>query len=130
MSSNSKFLIAILTALSITSCKYEPYNQGKELYEFYCSNCHSSDGTGLEALIPDIRNTEYYTSKEAELACIIKHGIVSRDSNLIMDMPAASKLSNFEISNIINYINHRWNPDFEERHITEIDKDLEGCVSK
>jgi len=127
MNIKSKLLIAILTLYSFHACKYEPYSQGKELYEFYCANCHSSDGSGLEELIPDIRNSSFYSSNKSQLACIIRKGIVSQDSALIMDMPGADKLSSFEISNIINYINHQWNDDFKEVLILEIEADLKAC---
>jgi len=127
MKLKSKFLFSVLASLFLTACVYEPYNQGKQLYEMHCANCHSSDGTGLEALIPDIRNSTYYTLKKSEFACIIKQGIMSTDSSLIMDMPPADKLSSFEISNIINYVNHKWNENFQEINILEIESNLNTC---
>ncbi len=131
MNIKSKLVISLLTLAAFSHCTYEPYPQGKELYEAYCSNCHSSDGTGLKDLIPDIRNSTYYSTRKSQLACIIKHGLVAQDSTqVIMDMPPAPKLSNFEISNIINYINHQWNEDFKEVLILDIDADLENCVNQ
>ena len=47
-----------------------------------------------------------------------------------MDMPPSQNLSSFEISNIINYVNHKWNKDFEEQTILQIESDLEACGNK
>jgi len=100
MNTRSRILICSLTFTFLSACEYEPYKQGKQLYETHCANCHSEDGSGLEQLIPDITNSSYYSENKNQLACIIRQGIPATDSSLIMDMPPAKTLSHFEISNI------------------------------
>lgn len=130
MNIKSKILLCILTFTFIIACAYEPYNQGKLLYGSHCENCHSADGSGLKDLIPDITNSTYLSSNKSKFSCIIRYGIQSKDSLLIMDMPPSQNLSSFEISNIINYVNHKWNKDFEEQTILQIESDLEACGNK
>lgn len=122
--------LVLLLILTFTgACKLEVYNQGKQLYSTHCSNCHSDKGEGLEALIPDIQNSIYYSEKKSEFACIIRHGIVMGSRSELMDMPANKKLTANEISNIINYVSNKWAEDFEERTIIEVENDLKLCAS-
>ena len=43
------------------------------------------------------------------------------------EMPGFKELSDFEIANIINFMNHEWNPNVPFKRIQTIQKELENC---
>ena len=45
-------------------------------------------------------------------------------------MPANQKLSDFEIANIINFINHSWGNDYGYVQIGEVRAALENCMNE
>lgn len=83
--------------------------QGQRLYEAHCESCHMADGSGLNKLIPTL-HADYYENNQDKIACIIRHGIY--DSIMVngqlyyQEMPYFDKLNDFEIVNIINYIDN------------------------
>ncbi|MFZ1750890.1 MAG: cytochrome c [Saprospiraceae bacterium] len=111
------------------SCYDSPYMQGKRLYVSHCQSCHMADGSGLEKLIPAIQTSKYLGS--SAMACVLKQGIrdsiFSDSSFLVKEMPSFSNLSTTEVTNIINFVNHAWYPQFKEMTILEIEATLQGC---
>lgn len=127
------FVIYIMTnsilASSFLSCNDSPYMQGKRLYMAKCQNCHMEDGSGLVSLVPSLVKSG--SLGKSEIACIIKYGnrdTLFKDSTfLIKEMPSFKELSNTEITNIVNYINHSWNPSFKESSILDIQNAITNC---
>ena len=74
---------------SFWSCSYEPYTQGKRLYQAFCSNCHMDNGEGLRSLYPPLANSDYLEKNHDQLACIIANGI----SCLLYTSPSPRDLS-------------------------------------
>ena len=107
------WLGGLLTALFYLGSCDNPYDQGKVLYEYHCSNCHLSNGEGIGALIPPLKNADYLEQNWDQLACIIKYGL--EDTILVngvefnSPMAGIEELGPVEISNLINFINHEWN---------------------
>lgn len=87
------------------------------------------DGSGLEQVIPAISESTVLGS--AAMVCIIKNGIqdtiIRNNGQLIREMPSYSQLSVTEVTNIINYINHRWDKNFRETTILEVQEALKLC---
>ncbi len=115
--------------MAVLSCNDSPYMQGKYIYDDLCQNCHMEDGSGLEKLIPALSESSLLGS--SGMVCVIKNGIqdtITRNgSQLVREMPSYSKLSITEVTNIINYINHRWDKDFKETTIIEVQEALGTC---
>ena len=61
--------------------------QGQQLYLQHCSNCHQEDGTGLNRLIPPLRQADYM-------------------------MPGNNNLTPLEIAQIGTYIYNIWGNDY------------------
>ena len=128
-----KFTFTCLVTLSVLlfSCQEEPFQQGKKLYEIHCENCHMNDGTGLRGSIPPLAQSDYLKNHQANLACIIKYGqtdtIIVNGKNYNMPMPGVSDLSEFQIANIINYINHSWGNDYGFSKVEDIRNTLTEC---
>lgn len=123
-------LVSTLFLLAI-SCQQEPYQQGKNLYTKHCESCHMADGTGLGGNIPPLAQADYLEQQQDQLACIIRHGmegaIEVNGKTYTEAMPGVEALSEFQIANIINYINHAWGNDYGFVKVEDIRAELENC---
>lgn len=119
----------VLLWFFITGCSETPYIQGNRLYTQHCQNCHMVDGTGLSNLIPALNTSQHLG--QAAVSCIIKNGMrdtIWKDATyLLKEMPSFKFLSATEVANIVNYINHKWNKDFKEFTIIDIQTALDNC---
>ena len=118
-------LLALLFIVSIVGyhCQLDLYLQGQRIFESQCANCHMDDGSGLVEVIQDIANSELFDSKNPEplLNLLLKGGPDDRPDGL--QMPAyATILNRVELCNVINFLNNKWDEDFEEIEIQEFDK--------
>lgn len=124
-------LISVLIGLCLVGCHDSPYMQGKRLYESKCQNCHMEDGTGLGKLIPGLEKSGLLGSPE--MACLIirgkKDSFLQNNQYVVRDMPGFPDLSATEVTNLVNFINHKFQPDFSERTINQINQDLKPCLS-
>lgn len=117
-----------------TSCNNNAFTQGEILYTNFCSNCHMSDGSGLVGNIPPLAGADYIKNDPVKMACIIRYGI--SDSIIVngksygQPMAGIPALSDFEIANIINYINHSWGNNFGYVQIGEVQEALNNCMNE
>ncbi|MDO6439366.1 cytochrome c [Cyclobacterium sp. 1_MG-2023] len=90
--------------------------QGQQLYLQYCSNCHQEDGTGLNRLIPPLKNADYMLVDVNRSLYIIKNGlngsILVNNVEYNQPMPENSKLSPIEIAQIATYIYNVWGNEY------------------
>ena len=90
------------------------------------------DGSGLEGLIPPLAGADYLREQRALIPCIIRYGqqgeIVVNDRTYQQEMPAVPQLSDFEITNVINYINHAWGNDYGFVPDNDVEAALEECA--
>ena len=106
----SSVAILLFTLAVTLGCNDHIYIQGQRLYEFHCQNCHMSDGSGLEQVIPSIQSSLYFTEKLDSLPCLIRHGrpdYLTSDS-IQLNMPVNYKLTEYEVNNLINYLRVVW----------------------
>lgn len=126
---NSILVLAILTLFM--SCDRAPYPQGERIYKSQCANCHMEEGQGLGTLIPPIKDSDYYVNNYDQLVCIISNGlsgkIIVNGVEYEEEMPPARKLTEAELSNLINYMNSQWYPTMPAINMTNIKEDLEKC---
>ncbi|MCB0519486.1 MAG: cytochrome c [Lewinellaceae bacterium] len=134
MKKNNLFLTAlfVLTAgLALLSCDKNQFTQGKILYTNFCERCHMEDGTGLRGIIPPLAGADFLETHKTELPCIIRYGIkgdiVVNGKTYQTEMPGEPKLTEFEITNIINYINTSWGNDLELARHTDVRAILKAC---
>jgi len=124
----SSIAIILFIIASTIGCNDHIYIQGQRLYEYHCQNCHMGDGSGLEKVIPSIRESDYFDTKLDSLPCLIRHGrseYMTSDS-ILLNMPVNYKLTEYEITNIINYLKVVWYED-EPIHINWTRELLEDC---
>ena len=118
-------------ALLLMACQ-EQYPQGKRLYEHHCSSCHMNDGTGLGALLPPLKNSDFLAENLYRVPCIIRNGLFEtitvngiQYSEIMIGFP---DLNPIEISNIMHYITSVFLEDKKRTYkIQQIEKMLEEC---
>lgn len=114
-----------------TACQSEPFKQGKILYTNFCANCHMDDGSGLEGIYPPLANADYIAEDPLKMVCIIRNGmegeIVVNGKTYNQPMEGIPQLTEFEISNIINYINQAWGNEYGFVKMGNIRTQLENC---
>lgn len=130
---NAIFFFTFFTtfAIYLTSCETETYRQGRILYENFCASCHMEDGTGLEGIIPPLANSDYVRNHQLEMPCIIRVGmegeIVVNGKKYNSVMKGENRLSHFEITNIVNYVNQAWGNDYGIIKFDDVQDELEKC---
>ena len=124
------FCFAILV-ISLASCDYQPYKQGRNLYNFYCATCHMDDGSGLKGLYPPLAGADYLAENQENLACIIRYGlsdtILVNQKTYNQAMPGVKDLNEVQITNVINYINHAWGNELQHVKVEDIEESLIRC---
>ena len=125
------FILLLLVFSFVMSCESNPYQHGEILYGNFCASCHMDDGSGLEGNIPPLAGADYIAKYNSQMACVIRYGlqgeITVNGKPYNNPMPGVKELSDFEITNIINYINHAWGNDFGYTQINEVKTALEAC---
>ena len=101
------------------------------MYQNFCVNCHMEDGTGLPGNIPPLAGADFLTTHAAELPCIIRYGIqdtiVVNGVTYSAPMAGVPQLTDIEITNIINYMNHAWGNDNGFTRPDDVQKLLANC---
>jgi mono/diheme cytochrome c family protein len=129
----------LLAAFALSNCDSDTntYKQGKILYDRYCANCHMEDGSGLKGLIPPLAKSDYLLAHRAELPCILLRGqqgkiVVNGVEYGNQEMPAIKRLTNdpltdFEITNILNYVSTSMQNNEKIWTIDEVRAGLSTC---
>lgn len=125
-------IFALLIIVFLTDCETrKPFWQGEILYTNFCVNCHMEDGTGLRGLIPPLAGADYVKADPVRMACIIRYGmegeVVVNDTTYNQAMPGVPQLTDFEITNVINYINQAWGNDYGYVKFEDVKAALEQC---
>ncbi len=114
-----------------TSCETYPYQQGKILYTNFCENCHMPDGSGLKALIPPLAGADFLAKSPELVPCIIRNGVkgemVVNGITYDTEMAGIERLTEFEITNIINYIHTSWGNDLPIVEHLQVREWLKPC---
>lgn len=102
------FIMACTACSDSELASMDQLARGAQLYEKYCANCHQKDGSGLAALIPPIKNSDYLVTHKSKLPCMIHKGVsgnITVNGKLFnLAMPANKSLSNQEIANITTFV--------------------------
>ena len=89
------------------------------------------DGSGLGGNIPPLANADYVRNSQEQIACIIRYGmegeIMVNGRTYNQAMEGIPQLTDFEITNIINYINHAWGNDYGVVKLADVRSRLENC---
>jgi|GEM_PF-601104 len=114
-------ILISLTVLSLLwllpqACGKTEHLQGRNLYDQHCANCHMEDGRGLRQLIPPLAGADYLRDNPAAVVRGIRRGMVGEmvvnGKVYNQPMPGNIEISEFQIVNIVNYINQAWGNDY------------------
>lgn len=133
----SGLFIAASVLLSRCDGDANTYKQGKILYTRYCANCHMEDGSGLKGLIPPLLKSDYLLAHRAELPCILLRGQKGKivvngveygnQEMLPVKRLTGDPLTDFEMTNILNYISTSMENKEKIWTIDEIREALKAC---
>lgn len=125
------FVIFFGLAVLAVGCYDNPYKQGEMYYNNLCANCHMEDGKGLEMLVPPLAGADFVRDHPDKIPCIIRHGlkgkVVVNGIEYEGEMPAVPELTDFEMVNLINFINKAWGNDYPVVTYESVRKALENC---
>ena len=90
------------------------------------------NGEGLRGLIPPLAKADYLSKSRGDIPCSIRKGlkgkiIVNGVEYGQQEMLAISKLSEFEIANILNYIGTSWGNNEKLWTADEVRAGLDKC---
>jgi cytochrome c551 len=132
-------LFRLITLLSLTlvllsflaSCGNQQFGQGEKLYQVHCESCHQANGEGLAKLYPPLKESDYWLNNQENVPCIIRYGLkdtISVNQTIYSThMLAIPQLTDYEICNIMNYINQDWYSNIEKIDIKEVKNSLKKC---
>lgn len=128
-------VIAILAAFILVfnnACQEKPYKQGKILYTNFCANCHMESGEGLGNLIPPLAKSDYLEKHRDDLPCIIRKGLkgaieVNGKKYEAQEMPENRRLTEPDITNVLNYIATEWGNKGKIWTLDEVRQSLDKC---
>lgn len=126
------YIVAIsLTFIIFISCNHQKFKQGKFLYEKHCESCHQAGGEGLAKLYPPLKDSDYWRDNMDDIPCIIRNGLKDtiRVNGIEYSTPMAGipSLTEYEISNIINYINYAWYDSSHKIKFKDVLENLDDC---
>ena len=108
------------------------YNQGKELFENNCSNCHQKNGTGLGRLYPPLNKSDFVDSRLNEVICIIRNGkngeIIVNGIQFNQPMRGVPSLTDLEIAEITTYIYNSWERSKGIVEVQNVTSVLQACT--
>ena len=115
-----RLLISALVIIGLfvlpQSCGETEHLQGHALYDQHCANCHMEEGGGLRQLIPPLAGSDYLRDNPAAAVRGMRYGMkgpmVVNGTTYNQPMPENKELSDFQIVNIVNYINQAWGNDY------------------
>jgi mono/diheme cytochrome c family protein len=124
--------VFLFSTLIPIGCDDNTFKQGKRYYDGFCGNCHGENGEGLRGLIPPLAKSDYLSKNRESLACVIHIGqkgaiLVNGVGYGQQEMPAIAKLTDFEITNILNYVGTSWGNVEKLWTVEEIREGLKAC---
>ncbi len=125
-------IFCLATAVFLFSkCGDDTFPEGKSLYKIHCENCHMENGEGLVGLIPPLAGADFLDKKWRDLPCILRNGLESEitvNGKIYQEkMPAMPLLTEFEMTNILNYIGRTWGNNLTVWTVEEVRANLERC---
>lgn len=117
------FVIALILFALPFACGKTDNSQGHTLYDQHCASCHFEEGNGLRQLMPPLAGSDYLRDNPRGVVRGIRYGmkgpIVVNGVTYDEEMPGNIDLSEFQIVNIVNYINQAWGNDYGRISVEE-----------
>jgi len=120
-----------LTGLFADKTKEESINDGQEIYQDFCVQCHLANGTGVSGVFPPLKASDYLFENIEKSIAGVKYGL--RGEIVVNDetydgVMTAQGLDNEEIADVMNYILNNWGNRYENQitpmQVNEIPKSV------
>lgn len=124
------YLVIFISLISLPqACGKTEHLQGQNLYLQHCANCHFETGEGLRQLMPPLAGSDYLENHPDKVVRGIRRGVsgpmMVNGTVYNHEMPGNKELSDFQIVNIVNYINQAWGNDYGTITVNDTRKWLE-----
>jgi cytochrome c551 len=107
------------------------YNQGEQLYQKYCGNCHQKNGEGLGRVYPPLNVSDYMNHHFNDVICLMRYGkkgeLTVNNISYHQPMPGIPTLTDLEIAEIATYIYNTWTHQRGIVDVKEVGIILEKC---
>lgn len=120
-----------ITGLFADKTKEESINEGQEIYQDFCVQCHLANGTGVSGVFPPLKASDYLFENIEKSIAGVKYGL--RGEIVVNDetydgVMTAQGLDNEEIADVMNYILNNWGNRYENQitpmQVNEIPKSV------
>ena len=120
-----------ITGLFGDKTKEESINDGQEIYQDFCVQCHLANGTGVSGVFPPLKASDYLFENIEKSIAGVKYGL--RGEIVVNDetydgVMTAQGLDNEEIADVMNYILNNWGNRYENQitpmQVNEIPKSV------
>jgi mono/diheme cytochrome c family protein len=120
-----------ITGLFEDKTKEESINDGQEIYQDFCVQCHLANGTGVSGVFPPLKASDYLFENIEKSIAGVKYGL--RGEIVVNDetydgVMTAQGLDNEEIADVMNYILNNWGNRYENQitpmQVNEIPKSV------
>lgn len=115
------------------SAKFDQYyNQGEQLYQVHCSNCHQKNGTGLGRVYPPLHQSDFVDNRFNDVICLMRNGISGEivvNGVMFKQAMPAPNLSDLEIAEIATYIYNTWGRTEGIIEVSRVSAQLQRCDS-
>ncbi|NNE31987.1 MAG: cytochrome c [Winogradskyella sp.] len=89
--------------------------EGKFIYNDLCITCHMGNGEGVQRAFPPVADSDYLKNNQEASILAIKNGMSGEivvNGITYNSAMAPLGLSNEEVADVMNYINHSWGNDY------------------
>jgi mono/diheme cytochrome c family protein len=112
MTSLKSFALCFLAAAAVAAPDADSMKRGQAVYSRTCIACHQPTGMGLPPVFPPLAGSEW-VSKDASIAVRnIVNGmqgpVTVKGVTYNSMMPPVAGLSDKDIADVVNYVNHSW----------------------
>ena len=86
-------------------------SRGEELYNDLCITCHMPNGEGVEKVFPPLAKSDFLVNFPKKSIRAVKYGMsgeITVNGQTYSTAMANPGLSDDEVADVMNYINHSW----------------------
>ena len=102
--------------------KEQSIEDGQEIYQDFCVQCHLANGTGVSGVFPPLKASDYLFENIEKSIAGIKYGLKGKITVNEEDYDGVmlnQGLEEEEIADVMNYILNSWGNSHEEQITTE-----------
>lgn len=100
-------LLLIGMGMLVATVNATAADDGQQLYQTHCSQCHGIDGQGFRRVYPPLQGSSYFDQKLMRLPCIIRNGLSGnirlQDGTYNRTMPGNTSLDADQVALLIRY---------------------------